>query len=323
MNKSVVCTFFEGNYHYGVAALANSLYKNGFRGNIYAGFRGELPKWANNAIKNDELSWENAKTLRVIEGLQLHFLPLTTNYHLTNYKPDFMLELLAGPAKFTDTIIYADPDIIVNAPWHFLQSWVESGVALCEDVNSPLPMNHPRRIAWRNTFNEYNIKLSFKEQQYVNGGFIGLHIKDIMFLKKWQQVQEVMADVIGGLDKSSLKGNALNDRDSGPFSPFSKTDQDALNCAVEAYDFNCSIIGKEAMGFISGVSYLPHALGTPKPWDWPFLIQSIQGIPPTQSVKAYWQNTKGIIECYSVFHLLLKRTAILISSFIGRFYKKN
>ena len=96
----VVCTLFEGNYHVGVGALTNSLYVNGFRGLVYAGFRGELPTWAKNAEKQSVGKWTTASVLKVADGLELAFLPLETNYHLTNFKPAFMLELLDGPATW-------------------------------------------------------------------------------------------------------------------------------------------------------------------------------------------------------------------------------
>jgi hypothetical protein len=86
--NSAVCTLFEGDYHYGVGALANSLYACGFRGKIYAGYRGPLPPWV---AAPKELN--GFTEFHEVEGLTLCFIPLTTNIHFANYKPDFMLEV--------------------------------------------------------------------------------------------------------------------------------------------------------------------------------------------------------------------------------------
>jgi hypothetical protein len=88
-----LCTLFEGNYHYGVAVLVNSLFQKGFRGAIYVGYRGELPFWALQAKDNTSFNWQDSKFL-AYDGIEIYFLPIITEYHLTNYKPDFMLQLI-------------------------------------------------------------------------------------------------------------------------------------------------------------------------------------------------------------------------------------
>lgn len=322
MVKSAVCTLFEGHYHYGVAALTNSLFKAGFRGLLFIGYRGALPFWASEAKENTTWNWDGVSSLDVEEGLELHFVPLSTNYHLTNFKPDFMLQIFNALSPQIDSLFYFDPDIVVSAPWSFFEEWVNCGVALCEDVNSPIPEFHPRRVAWREYFSKDGFNLIFKNPVYVNGGFVGLRVKDLQFLSVWKNLQESMSPAIGGLNKSSLAGEPLPKTASGPFAPFGKTDQDALNAAVEAYRGESSIIGKEAMGFITGEPLMPHALGSPKPWKDNYLEAFIKGKTPSVSNKAYWENANGAILSYSRAFIKRKIFFQRLASFLGRFYSK-
>lgn len=323
IKNSAVCTLFEGNYHFGVASLANSLFKQGFRGSIYAGYRGKLPVWASAAISNIALDWKDAVTLKISNDFNLHFLPLDTDYHLTNYKPDFMLKLWDGIAARADAMYYFDPDIVITAPWIFFERWVESGVALCEDINSPLTKNHPTRIAWRKYFATLDITLKFKDQIYVNGGFTGVVRNDRSFLEMWKCVQEGMALTIGGLSKSAFTtGLQLAEDAQGPFAPFGKTDQDALNATVEAWDGETSLITQEGMGFRAGLTIMPHALGQPKPWNWKIIRQSIGGKSPRLVDREYWKSAEGPIRAYSGGYIKRKKMAMAFAIILNRFYKK-
>jgi hypothetical protein len=321
--NSAICTLFEGHYHYGVATLSNTLYKHGFRGTIYVGYRGELPNWVLKGKKEAIGKWKEAITLSPDEGLQLVFLALDTNYSLTNYKPDFMLEIWEGPAKSAEALFYFDPDIVIDDSWSCFEEWVNCGVALCEDVNSPLQEYHPRRQGWKSYFKNYKIDLEFKNQIYVNGGFVGLLKKDISFLILWMQLQNCMGSAIGGLENSIFSKQTYQSTilKMKGFQIFDKSDQDALNAAIEAYDGIASYLGKEGMGFVAGKATMFHALGVNKPWNVNFILKSLNGRPPRAVDYCYWKNTSYPILAHSKAKKNKKQIAIKISKFIGRFYK--
>lgn len=320
---SAICTLFEGNYHFGVATLSNSLYNQGFRGNIYVGYRGKLPNWILNGKKETFGKWKEGYTLIPAEGIQLIFLSLSTTYSLTNYKPDFMLELWEGPAKNAEALFYFDPDIVVNDSWVCFEQWVDCGVALCEDINSPFQEFHPRRVGWRNYYKEFNIELKYKSPVYVNGGFVGLLKKDISFLKLWKQIQECMGAAIGGLENSIFSNQSYNSTilKMEGFTIFDKSDQDALNVTVEAYPQNVSCLGKEGMGFELKQIMMYHALGSPKPWKTKHFLRAFQGKTPRKEDIEYWKNTGSPIIAHSKWTVNQKKASIKIAKLIGRFYR--
>ncbi|GAB3333793.1 hypothetical protein GCM10027299_41640 [Larkinella ripae] len=218
-------------------------------------------------------------------------------------------------------MLYFDPDIVVTAPWLYFKRWVECGVAVCEDVNSPLAEFHPRRTAWREFFLGKGIKLSFNTPIYVNGGFLGVENQEFLIL--WKKIQELMAIQIGGLNRSSLKGTPLSEENQGPFEPFSKTDQDALNATIEAWNGKVSFIGKEGMAFKAGSALMPHALGQPKPWHRKPLLQAIYGVPPRRVDHCYWNSANGVVTSQPQHVIRLTRMALSCAAFIGRFYRKG
>ncbi len=309
-----VCTLFEGDYHYGLGALVNSLCRLGFAGVIWAGYRGMLPPWAS-ATKD----YEDIRELRIQEDVLVRFVKIETQDHFTNHKPQFMLRIMSLDPN-AEAVLYFDPDITIKSHWEYFEEWLTCGVALCEDVNSPLSENHPRRCAWRRFYNAHGIRLRFTTETYVNAGFIGLRRSHSSFLTTWARMQELMASQIGGLQCSSL-GDESDVR--GPEFCFSKSDQDALNACIEAVDVPLSVLGKEGMDFVPGGFTMSHAIGRDKPWRKKFLSSALRGTPPTLADKSFLANTQSPIRLYSKLSLELRRKSLVAGSAIGRLIRRS
>lgn len=315
--KTIVCTLFEGNYHIGVAALSNSLYKSGFRGSIYAGYKGFLPKWADAAAANILLKWEGGRTLSIAEGLDIHFLPLKTDYHLTNYKPNFMLQLLSCPASDSEGIFYFDPDIIVKCKWSYFEEWITYGVALVHEIiSNDMPPSHPLRMKWGDVILKADKQINRRLNSYINGGFCGVSTKNAKFLQDWIDITNA------GIKHFSLTGNQWKHDYDRQYIFFAQ-DQDALNITAMATENPVSEMGPEAMDFIHGGFTMSHAVGSPKPWAKKFLTSMVKGEPPSFADKSFWQHTQVPIKLYSVKKMRYKKTCMNIASFMGRFYRKH
>lgn len=310
---SVVCTLFEGHYHNGVAALVNSLYKNGFRGNIFAGYRGSLPAWTNEAKKNDAFNWEGATTIEVAEGLHLHFLPVQTEWHLANYKPTFILDV---QQHTNSNIFYFDPDITIKCNWMFFEEWIGYGVAVVQEiVSNNFSPTHPKRMQYNSLIEQSNKEIKRPMYHCLNSGFCGVSLNNREFLETWKAITTTAIRYFN-YEPAYFVKHTDNSR------LFIAGDQDLMNIAVMCCKSPISDVGPEGMDFTLGGWIMSHATGSPKPWNKKFLSSCMKAFPPSLPEKAYWNNVNGPINAYGSTYVKFKRLCIVCASFAGRFYKR-
>jgi hypothetical protein len=313
-----VCTLFEKGYHLGVAVLVNSLARAGFTGTFHAGFRGPLPPWAGNAKPRDATNWE----LAVPSGPGLVFTQLETGAHFSNFKHEFMLQIF--DRSDADAVFYFDPDVVINATWLFLEEWLSCGVAVCDDVNSPVAENHPRRVGWRRFFAESGHVLHYRGACYANGGVVGVTRPHRRFLEVWRELQAAASAALGGADVAGIAGGRILPGAYGFADCFRQPDQDALNAALEACpDIPVSFLGKQAMGFDAGRPALPHAIGPRKPWTRHFIREALQGHPPTRVDKCFWQCADGPLHPFTAGQVAGSRRRVLIAAGLGRLIRRS
>ena len=312
----IICTLFEGHYHYGVAALANSCYNNGYRGVLYAGYKGVLPSWANAAKENTAVKWKDCYTLKIKNDFNIHFLPLDTDYHLTNYKPQFFLTLLSNVVAEAEGLIYFDPDIVIKCKWQFFEKWANAGVALVHEiVSNDMPATHPIRLEWEQIIVTSGKSVNRQIHSYINGGFCGIARKHIDFLYQWKDIINIAIDQYGC---DPLKFSSF-DRTY----PFWSIDQDALNVVAMCCECPISEMGPEAMDFIGAGWTMSHATGAPKPWKKNFTTTFLNGRLPSKTDKLFWQQCSHPIKVFSKSIVSYKNFFIRLYSFLGRFYKRN
>jgi len=307
--KTTICTLFEGHYHQGVGALGNSLSAAGFRGIMWAGYRGPLPPWASSAVVIDP----DMRRLDVEEGFSIIFVHLETPLHFAYFKPEFLARILDEFDPDCDAAIYIDPDIVVKCPWHLLERWPWQGVALVQDVHSVMPPRHPMRLAWWEFLAQRGISADFPRDRYYSSGFVGVPRSQRRFLDVWERVMEIVLSEIGS-NKGTKHGAA------GEI--FHSTDQDALNMALMVADTPVNAAGSESMDFATGGYLLSHAIGTPKPWNGGFLSEAFRGSPPRMASKAFLYYATGPIKfCEPARRAWLVFT-LNLSAAIGRFYRR-
>jgi hypothetical protein len=307
--QSAVCTVAEGAYHFGVAALCNSLYRNGFRGRTFVFYRGDLPGWAGDAT--DAGPW---RELVVADDFAVCFVLADGAWHLANGKPAFLRRVFDELLPTTDAVFYFDSDIVIECPWRFYEEWVGYGLALVQDMWDPyMYPTHIYKRRWRAQAERlgYNCR---DVAGYFNSGFLGVRREDSEFLAVWDAIMQAIP-VCGG-DMRRIK---LNDHTH----PFNKMDQDAMNAAVLATTLEIANGSQEMMEIFPWAQIMSHAINFQKPWRRRYLWDALQGFPPGRPHLAYWRNVAGPIEPYSPAELKLKRIDVAAGRLIARLHHRS
>jgi hypothetical protein len=309
-SSDVVCTLFEGDYHFGVAILINSLLRGGFAGTFRLGYRTHLPPWVCQLENLD-----GGETYRIDGQALAIFEKIDTKVHFANCKPSFLQQILDSDPS-VERVFYFDPDIVSQASWPFYQRWADLGVALCEEaVNGTMPENHPLRLMWVDFMASKGWQAPHRPlSRYYNSGFIGVSRQRKAFLALWHSVLDEAATTDGVNLNAFMPGNREM--------PFYATDQDALNVAAMYSEEGLSTIGPEGMAFMGGGFTMQHANQGTKPWRKSFLSEAISGKPPLKVDRSFLQHAQGPIVPFSRRDLQQRMLRSELATAIGRFYRR-
>jgi hypothetical protein len=305
-----VCTLWEKDFHKGTGALVNSLVRAGFRGKVWAGYRGDLPPWAAGA----ESVAPDIHRLPAGPDVELFFVRLETTAHFTQYKPTWMLDILTRLDPDAAGIYYFDPDVMILGPWSFFQQWIEYGVAAVEDGSYILNPTHPLVYGWQ----AYVASLGYDRWDFVgaqiNGGLVGIHRRHVRLLELWQVLMEIVRRdyKLGEVLKSASRTEL-----------FYASDQDVLTVACSIADVPVSLVGPDGMAFGGGEWLTIHAY-SPKPWRRRlFHDLLVEGHKPDSALRLYWSLVAEPLAVEPAVRIKRHQRWIPLVALLSRFYKRG
>ena len=292
----------EGSYFHGVAAMANSLVRNGFTGHIVVGYRGALPRWEGPITPHAGV--EQAIT----PDVTIRFVVVESEWHLSNLKPKFMRQVATELYPDLASLWYFDADIVLKTDWAAFARWAEAGMVLVLDMAETfMPPNHAFRREWRALAERAG--LGYREVcGYVNGGCVGLAAGHLEFLEAWERLLDTYA--ADGADMSRMVN-----RTGKP--EYAKMDQDLLNAAVMATTTPFCVLGVEAMDAFPSASIMSHAMVFDKPWLRNYIRDAIIGFQPDPAHKAFWSYANAPIRSFTTAEWRRKMAVLRVTKLLG------
>ena len=310
--KIALCTLCEGHYHYGVAALVNSLVAAGYEGTVWVGHRGPLPAWIVDHPKFDRAR----DRLTVTPVLAMRMVALDPPFSLNYYKPNFVREIFETHDPQADAVAYLDPDLVVKCAWAAVEGWFTAdGIALVEDVQASLPSFRARRQRWQAFFAAHGETQRRTLAHYYNSGFVAVPRARLDDIRAWQRICERVVAETGAEPRQRKAG--------GPEHLFHSTDEDALNFALTLGRTRLDTHGPEAMDFIPGGHHLSHAVGAAKPWQGRHLRSALRGTPPTVASAWYYHFAAGPLVPFPALKLARRRLSMSLATVLGRLYRRK
>ena len=298
----VVCLLAEGSYFRGVAAMANSLVRNGFAGHIVVGYRGALPAW------EGPVNPRPGPAQSLAPGVHIQFLAVANEWHLSNQKPHFLRRVAAELHPDLASLWYFDVDIVLKTNWDAFARWSEAGLVLVLDMAETfMPPNHAFRREWRALGERAG--LPYRDVSgYMNGGCVGVSAAGLGFLRAWETLLDTYA--ADGADMSRMVN-----RTGKP--EYAKMDQDLLNAAVMATDTPYCVLGVEAMDAFPSAGIMSHAMVFAKPWVRNYIRDAIIGYQPDPAHKAFWFYADAPIRAFPAAEWRRKMLILRVTKLLG------
>lgn len=308
MRPSVCLTLYDGDHVYGVGALANSLYRAGFRGTVFVGWRGRLPDWLPGE-RHAAGHWLPAP------GLGLVFVPLPDGIAANQLKPWLLVEALDRLAPDAERFFLFDADILVLAPFSYFEALVEGGPALVLDLWFPrVPVVHPWRRAWAELCRQCGFERLRDVEDTYQSAFVGLSRRHRALADAWWRLMGELHRRRPDIAGSFKPGTRTTD-------PFHHTDQDMLAAAVMATDMPVCTLGPEAFGFGGTPHTMLHPAGE-KPWRGSALWQLLRlGRRPDLYARYWVRHLDSPIEVYPRTRRRWLRIEGNLAAAFGRVYR--